>query len=298
MQRIPDGSVDCIICDLPYGTMKGARLDGWKIRDTEWDNRIDTTSLFFEYERCLRPKGIMVLFSQEPYTSHLRQFNQSNIRFAYPLIWLKNHFANPLMAKKAPLSYFEDMSVFYKEYDSQLSDPARTYAKKILDFIGLSKKDVVQAIGQKADHFFRYDTLQFCLCTEDTYNDLINNYHIDEMEGFLLYNQLPKIEKTFNLQDGARFMSNVLSFKKDYQGFHPTQKPVALLEYLIKTYSNEGDTILDNTMGSGSTGVACVNTRRNFIGIELDDEYFAIAEKRIKKAQQQQLTFVFQNESK
>mgnify|MGYP003292991897 CR=1 FL=1 len=81
MKQIPDASVDMILCDLPYGTMKGARLDGWKRRGAEWDDRIDTTALFSEYERCLKPKGIMVLFSQEPYTSHLRQFNQSNICF-------------------------------------------------------------------------------------------------------------------------------------------------------------------------------------------------------------------------
>ena len=88
-----------------------------------------------------------------------------------------------------------------------------------------------------------------------------------------------------------KYPTNVLPFDKVVHPQHPTQKPVALLEYLIKTYSNEGDTILDNTMGSGSTGVACVNTKRNFIGIELNDEYFAIAEKRIKEAQSQLTLF-------
>ena len=85
--------------------------------------------------------------------------------------------------------------------------------------------------------------------------------------------------------NGKRYCPNVLEFKKDYGGLHPTQKPVALLEYLINTYTNEGDTVLDNCMGSGSTGVACVNTGRNFIGIELDDTYFEIAKKRIKEAE-------------
>ena len=107
------------------------------------------------------------------------------------------------------------------------------------------------------------------------------------MEGFLPYNHLPKKEKTFNLQNGAKFMSNVLSFKKDYQGLHPTQKPVALIEYLIKTYTNEGETILDNCMGSGTTAVAAIRTKRNFIGFELQKEYFDIANKRIKDEQQQ-----------
>lgn len=95
-----------------------------------------------------------------------------------------------------------------------------------------------------------------------------------------------------------KYPNSIIKAPKEHKNFfHPTQKSVALLEYLIRTYSNEGDTILDNTMGSGSTGVACVNTKRNFIGIELDDEYFAIADKRTKEAQQQQLTFGFYNDS-
>jgi site-specific DNA-methyltransferase (adenine-specific) len=92
--------------------------------------------------------------------------------------------------------------------------------------------------------------------------------------------------------DGWRHSQSILPFNSVWKsGMHPTQKPVALLEYLIKTYTNEGETVLDNTMGSGSTGVACANTKRNFIGIELNDEYFAIAEKRIKEAQEQLTLF-------
>lgn len=94
-----------------------------------------------------------------------------------------------------------------------------------------------------------------------------------------------KTKSVFNLWQGGKSKSNVLEYKKDNGGYHPTQKPVALLEDLIQTYSNEGDTVLDFTMGSGSTGVACVNTNRNFIGIELDENYFNIAEKRIAEAQ-------------
>lgn len=106
------------------------------------------------------------------------------------------------------------------------------------------------------------------------------------MDGFKTFAECEKIERTFkrtfNLPDGSKCIGNVLEFKKDYQGLHPTQKPVALLEYLIKTYTNEGNTVLDNCMGSGSTGVACVRTNRNFIGIELDEKYFNIAKKRIE----------------
>lgn len=115
MKKIPDGSIDMILCDPPYGIMKGAGLDGWDNQSTSWDDRLNTQILFTEYERILRENGIAILFSQEPYTSELRKQKHPNFEFAYPLIWKKDHFANALIAKKAPVSYFEDLSVFYKK---------------------------------------------------------------------------------------------------------------------------------------------------------------------------------------
>lgn len=286
MKDIPDGSVDLVLCDLPYGTMKGAGLDGWSEKTTSWDNRIDTGCLFAEYERILRENGICILFSQEPYTSELRTQRTANIEFAYPMVWRKDHFANALIAKKAPVSYFEDLSVFYKPYDRQLLNPLRAYAKQVFDYIGKPKKDLIREIGQRVDHFFRVDSMQFALCSAATYTELINRYHIDEMQGFLGYDVCEDVyrsfRRVFNLPIGCKFVGNVLDFKKDYQGLHPTQKPVALLEHPVKTYTNPGDLVLDNCMGSGSTGVACVNTGRRFIGIELDKLYFDIARERIE----------------
>ena len=290
MKDIPDGSIDMILCDLPYGTMKGAQLDGWNNQTTAWDERLNTEILFTEYERILRENGVAVLFSQEPYTSELRSYKMANLPFAYPMIWKKDHFANALVAKKAPVSYFEDLSVFYKKYDRQIQNPLRKYFDNVLQFIGYnSLKDVNKALGhRKAEHCFYTDTMQFKLCTAATYYELIERFHIDRMEGFKTFSECKKIveryERCFNLQDGKRFLGNVFEFKKDYQGLHPTQKPIALLDCLVKTYTNEGDTVLDNCMGSGSTGVACVNTGRRFIGMELDPQYFAIAEKRIAEA--------------
>ena len=118
---------------------------------------------------------------------------------------------------------------------------------------------------------------------------MIEMYNIDKMEGFLKYEILKEQENkfkeetksTFNLWEGKKYKSNILKYKKDYTGHHPTQKPVLLLEDLIKTFSNEGDLVVDLTMGSGSTGVACKNTNRDFIGIELDEKYFNIAKDRI-----------------
>ena len=143
-------------------------------------------------------------------------------------------------------------------------------------------------MGGKADHTTRIGSSQFALCTEQTYNEIVSVFGIDKMDGFLPYVELARLNEkytaTFNLWQGGKSKSNVLEYKKDDDGYHPTQKPVALLEDLIQTYSNEGNTVLDFTMGSGSTGVACVNTNRRFIGIELEEEYFKIAEKRINNA--------------
>lgn len=290
MKNIKSGSVDMILCDLPYGTINGMRIDGYKRRgnSTDWDVRLNTIDLFTEYERILRENGIAILFSQEPYTSELRTANVNNFNFLYPLIWKKDHFANALISKKAPVSYFEDMSVFVKPYDRQLNNPLRGYAKQILNYINLSKSETVKIIGQQADHFFRINSTQFSLCSKGTYDKLIDRFNISKMTNFISYEECKEINKkygrVFNVPHSSKFIGNVFEFKKDYQGLHPTQKPVKLLESLIRIYTNKGDVVLDNCMGSGSTGVACVNTGRNFIGIELDRDYFDIAKERIDKA--------------
>ena len=220
MKQIPAGSVDMVLCDLPYGTMKGAGLDGWDRTTTEWDEKLDTGRLFSEYERILRENGIAILFSQEPYTSEIRRQQTANIEFTYPLIWRKDHFANALIAKKAPVSYFEDLSVFYKPYDRQLLNPLRDYAKKVFEYIGKAKKDLIREIGQRVDHFFRVDSMQFALCTETTYQELIRRFHIDQMEGYKTFAECEAIyqsfRRVFNLPEGCRFTGNVLDFKKDY----------------------------------------------------------------------------------
>ena len=285
MKEIPNDSVDLILCDLPYGTIKGLALKSWGDSDTYWDVRINTDQLFKAYERILRQKGVIILFSQEPYTSHLRTHKQQNINFLYPLIWKKNIFGNGFNAKKAPLSYFEDISVFTKVYDTSKVHPLREYAAKVLDYIGLTKAQIRKDIGQGVAHFFYIDSTQFSLPTRKTYQALVDTYHIDEMPEYKTYDECLEINKkytrVFNLPEGKGHISNVLEFRKDYSGYHPTQKPVALLEHLIRTYTNEGDTVLDNCMGSGSTGVACINTNRKFIGMEMDDRYYNIATQRM-----------------
>lgn len=290
-KKIKNGSVDLILTDLPYGNMRGAQLDGWGGTKTNWDNAITPSKVHKLANRILRMNGRMVLFSQEPYTTELVKNAHDNVPFAYRMIWEKDHFANSLIAKKAPVSYYEDILVFNKEHDIDNLHPLRFYFGEVMEYIGLGLKGINDALGhRRAEHTFYINSTQFALCTNETYEELIKKFGINNMQGFKTYAELEQTNKrylsTFNLWEGKKHKSNILEYKKDYQGLHPTQKPVLLLEDLIKTFSNEDDTVVDLTMGSGSTGVACKKTGRNFIGIELDEEYFKIAKDRIDEINQ------------
>jgi len=208
------------------------------------------------------------------------------------MIWEKDNFANALLVNKAPVSYYEDVLVFNKEHDIDNLHPLRFYFGEVMEYIGLGLKGINNALGhRRAEHTFYIKSTQFALCTKETYEELIKKFGINNMQGFKTYAELEQTNKryssTFNLWEGNKYKSNILKYKKDYDGYHPTQKPVSLLEDLVKTFSNEGDLVVDLTMGSGSTGVACVNTNRKFIGIELDEGYYNIAQDRIKNHEQQ-----------
>ena len=311
MRKLPAGSVDLILTDPPYGTVKGLGGDIPKYKhlsNSNWDVTLNNAEMFKECERVLRENGTLILFSQEPYTSKLIIESHGNLPFIYRLVWLKDHFANCLVANKAPVSYFEDIVVFSKKYDTLGLNPLRKYFKQVLDYVGLNlaeinrklghrraehtfyvtpKKALMGEIGQKIDHATRFGSMQFSLCTKETYQELITIFEIDKMDGFMIFEELKQLnikqEKIFNLPKEKKIKSNIFQYKKDYSGLHPTQKPVALMKDLIETYSNDGDTVLDFTMGSGSTGVACQQTNRKFIGIELDSGYFDVAKKRLEQ---------------
>ena len=228
MAEIPDGSVDMILADLPYGTT-----------NCKWDNVIPFEPLWKHYWRVLKPNGAVVLFGSQPFTSKLVM--SCARRFRYSMVWDKvNKYTGSLNANRIPLKRHEDLLIFYRALP--------TYNKQFRN-------------GRP------YKTTQ-------------NTGHGSH------YNDQSKPHTTVN--DGRHNPCSIIPIAGDNKkelGHHPTQKPVALLEYLIKTYTHEGETVLDNTMGSGSTGVAAVNTSRKFIGIEQDDKYFAIAQKRIADAQ-------------
>lgn len=230
MKNIPDGSVDMILCDLPYGTTA-----------CKWDNVIPFDPLWQQYKRIIKDNGAVVLFSDEPFTSQL--INSNLKTFRYKWIWNKTRGSNFQNARFMPMKSHEEICVFYKSkptYNPQFwySKPYKTKERK-------RKKEIQGLSGGSASR----------VCTAT-------------------------ISK-----DGRRYPLSILEFKRDNKRIHPTQKPVALLEYLIKTYTNENETVLDNCMGSGSTGVACINTDRNFIGFELDENYFNIAQDRLRKAE-------------
>jgi site-specific DNA-methyltransferase (adenine-specific) len=288
MAEIESGSVDLIACDPPYGTVKGiGNVDHGMSGKTGWDTTIEHERMLAECNRVLRTNGALILFSQDPYTAKLMTETHGNLPFSYRKTWLKDHFANALIAKTAPVNYTEDICVFFKKYDTLGEHALRNYADAIFEYIGKPRKEVFKEMGhQGAFHWFLgRGSVQFGLCTEKTYNELIALYGIDKIDGFMSYSELYEIDRRFarrfNLPPGAKYKSNVLQYKKDYTGHHPTQKPVALMEDLISTYSNPGDRVLDFTMGSGTTGVAAMNLDRRFIGIERDDKYFQIAAARV-----------------
>ncbi len=287
--KIESGSVDLILTDLPYGNMNTD--GGRKLGINGWDVIIEPKKVFEIANRILRKNGKMVLFSQEPYTTNLISNAIPNVPFSYRATWEKDNFANALGVKKALVSFTEDVLVFSKihqlKVDNHLRDYMRGERQKVKEagykdrdlrlMCGLSLKG-----GGMLGHYWGRE--QWSMPTEKNYLALQKTGFFKkpyyELKG--AYEDYKKsFESTFNLWEGNKYKSNVFKYKKDYTGHHPTQKPVLLLEDLIKTFSNEGDTIVDLTMGSGSTGVAAKNTNRDFIGIEMDDKYFEIAKERI-----------------
>ena len=297
MQKLIEDNVkvDLILTDPPYGTIKGLTLNhtkNFKKELVEWDNPIPIKPMFECCEQLLKQSRCCILFSNQKFTYDLYNNQISNLPYIYQYIWLKNEWGNQFMVNKAPLKKTEDIMVFKKKYDLDSDSELRRYSKYLFNKIGLSKKAIMEKCGnQKLDHFFRFNSLQFSLPVEEAYQQLIDLFNIDEFDGFIRYSELHSKggSPVFNLC-GNSHKINVLEYKKPkYKSLHPTQKPVDLLEDLICTYTDEGDLVLDFTMGSGSTGVACQNTNRRFIGIELEKEYYDIACDRIQNNNQTRL---------
>ena len=292
--KIESGSVDLILTDLPYGNMNTD--GGRKLGINGWDLAIEPKKVYEIANRILRKNGKMILFSQEPYTTKLITEAIPNIPFDYRATWEKDNFAVALGAAVNMVSFTEDILIFSKGECMEAKHPLKEYTNKIRAFINKKNYDIYDDF--KNAGFKKYAVLdtfnsdkarRYNFHTLETYNNLIELYCIDRMEGFKTFAELKTLDfhykvkygSTFNLWEGKKYKSNILKYKKDYTGHHPTQKPVLLLEDLIKTFSDSHDLVVDLTMGSGSTGVACKNTSRDFIGIEQDEDYFEIAKERI-----------------
>ena len=206
----------------------------------KWDSVIPLEPMWEQIKRITKPSAVIVLFGCQPFTSVLISSNTG--MFKYECIFEKSRPSNPALAKHRPLSYHENVLIFYKEkgiYNPQMSLGNRNHGQGT----GIRNK------GSESN--------------------------------------MPTAARSYmnNPDSKLKYPKSIVKFDRGEIQVHPTQKPVALMEYLIKTYSNEGDVVLDFTLGSGTTGVACVNTNRRFIGIEKDEGYFKIAQDRIQKAQ-------------
>lgn len=217
--------------------------------ECKWDIIIPFDKLWEQYKRIIKDNGAIVLFGSEPFSSLLRCSNLN--MFRYDWIWNKQRgfgFAN---ANKMPMKSHEIISIFYKKLPNY--NPQKTKGKPYKIKGGIRNKGSSLMSGDK-------------IYQENSRSNIASFVRSDCDN------------------KGDRFPLSIINFNKDNKNLHPTQKPVALMEYLIKTYTNEGDTVLDNCMGSGTTGVACKRLNRNFIGIEMDDKYFQIAKERINAA--------------
>ena len=225
MDLLPDKSVDCIICDLPYGTTI-----------LNWDKAIPMAKLWEHYNRIIRVNGSIILFGSEPFSTMVRSSNIAGYR--YDWIWQKTRPSLFQHANKRPMKDHENIMVFYKK------QPTYNQELKMLE---------------KPNKRWR----------KNKTGEFMNSGCADKD----------------SVQTKTGFNRQILTYAMHNVGLnHPTEKPLDLVEFLVKTYTNVGDTVLDNTMGSGTTGVACKNLNRSFIGMEMDEKYFEIAQRRISTA--------------
>jgi site-specific DNA-methyltransferase (adenine-specific) len=226
MRQIPDGSIDMILCDPPYGTTPYS-----------WDKELDFQQLWLQYKRIAKKNAAILLFGQEPFSSMVRLSNLKNYR--YDWFWEKERLTNIFQVKRRPGKTIENIMVFYEKQCNYYPQKKLHLGKKVTNKIGKHAKIPEIISGNRSIRPAEY------------------------------------------IDDGTRHPTQLLKFNRDKEKLHKMQKPVALLEFLIKTYTKEGEIVLDNCMGSGSTIVACINQGRSYIGIENQEKFFRIAQHRI-----------------
>ena len=273
MKAIPDGSVDMILCDLPYG-----------VTDHNWDQIIDGRKLFDEYKRICKQNANVLLFCQIEFAKYL-MLQTFPSEFSHCLVWVKDNKTRYMSVNSLPMSQYEMVLCFrLNKYANKSShQDLRRYFTDELKKSGKTVEQIeLEVPNRSAHHWFRFSS-DYRIPTEKNYKRLQEITGCFERDYSEVKTEFVR-EKNNTCTYNGNNESDVLLFALTEKREHPTQKPVSLLEYLIRIYSNPGETVLDNCMGSGSTGVACANTGRQFIGIELDDKYFDIASKRIADA--------------
>jgi len=233
MKEIPDGSVDMILCDPPYGTTA-----------CKWDSVIDLPLMWEQLKRIIKPNGAIVMTASQPFSSVLGASNLKMLRYSW--IWEKAKPTNFTQAKRMPLKGFEEVLVFY-------SNPPTYNPQGVVRIDKTVKNGGTKAIGRSGM----------------------------KKNGDAAFHGNIVVKSEKYIQEFTNYPRGIVKFSQDSHGLHPTAKPVALMEYLIKTYTLEDETVLDFTMGSGTTGEAALRTNRKFIGIEKDPLYFDISVKRL-----------------
>lgn len=262
-------SMDAIICDLPYGVLH---------RDNphaQWDRIIPFEPLWEQYERVIKPNGAIILFAQGMFTAQLIMSNPKLWR--YNLVWDKCRVTGFLNANRMPMRQHEDICVFYKKQPPYHPQMVKCLPHQKNHSRGKTEHPTNRCYGG-------FDNLPTVITDEKFPGSIIR--HQNDYDG-RTYESVPRVPST--VPEGYAMPTSIITIQKEHEStvYHPTQKPVSLLRYLIRTYTNPGGAILDSCMGSGTTAVAAIKEKRNFVGFELNREYFDIADRRIRKEQQQ-----------
>lgn len=235
MKEIPDGSINMILCDLPYGTTRN-----------KWDSVIPFAPLWEQYERIITSHGAIVLTASQPFTSALVMSNPR--LFKYEWIWVKSKAFDFMNAKQRPMKKHESILVFGRGNSNS------TPGNKRMNYNPQGLKPL---------------------------NKLVDGRHNNKADA--VGHRLARPSLKMHIQEWTNYPNSVLHFPSEGKNIHPTQKPVALFEYLVRTYTNENDLVLDNAAGSSTTAVACINTNRNWICIEKDEKYCRMGRQRLKQ---------------
>ena len=265
MKEIPDHSVDMILCDLPYG-----------VTHCEWDSVIPFDRLWEQYQRVLKPYGNCLLFGTQPFISDVINSNRQS--FSHVWYWIKNSVTGALNARRQPLRCIEEVAVFVCNIPSKTFgegySKAREYLREQKRLSGLSCQQLRDLDGPMPKVEER----------KAVYNPQgvreLRKEKVKRNQSKSIWGELKSDTYT---QKMTGYPRHILRFDTDVTRLHPTQKPVDMLAYLIRTYSDDDAVVLDNCMGSGSTGAACAKTGRRFIGIEMDPHYFEVSCNRIEK---------------